>query len=989
MRKRIVALIVVILFLCTVLAGCGALEVPSGSESAQPQQVGLVINELVASNQYSLVLEDGTSPDWVEIYNGTGQSINLKGYGLTDDTTDRYKFTFPSVALPAGGYLVVLATGTEDTAAADGLLRMGFKLSGTNGEELILSAPNDQTVQAISFDAVPTDISYGLDETGHYVYFGLPTPGEKNSGPTNTTPEFTEAVVESPLVINEFTRKNEYSIMDKDGERYEWVEIKNTGSEAINLNGYGLSDDVTDTKKWVFPDMELAPGELRIVFLSGKDQRDPNGELHANFGLGSTDTHLVLSQELGRSIDVVEIHAEMGNASYGRSAGDVNTWLYYPEPTPGTENTTKGFSEIDKATEKYLPDLYISETKVSAAARSGDADWIELANKGSETIDLTGYGLSDDKDEPFLFTFSEGSLAPGEYVVVKLDGGDSSLSAPFGLSHAGETVYLTRADGVVIDSLATGVQYPSYSSGRVADASRRDKVYFTTSTPGESNASQAYSTYAGKPVFSQAGGYVSAGTSISIQANDGATIYYTTDGSKPTSSSMQYTGPVSISKTTPLRAVAYEGGKLPSEVTTENYLIEEQHSIPVVCISVDPDEFFGYENGIYADGAGHTHDGEAGFPYSKANFWRDVEREISFEWFEADGTKGIEFPAGVKIFGQYSRALDQKSLVIKLRGAYGLSEVTYPFFRDYDVTTFNSLLLRVSGQDVAMTKLRDAMFAQAVKDTMDLDYQEYRPCAVYINGEYWGLYNLREQLDENYVANHYDVDPDTVDIIKGNSDVKAGSIADWSELKKYVSEHDLGDPEVYEYVKSRVDIEEYADYIITETFFCNTDSGNVRFWRDSGNNVYRWMLYDLDWGLFRTTYKWNYIEEYFNPLGHGIGKGFSTTLSCGLLENAAWKEYFIERYAWHLQNTFDPERICTLIDAMAAEIAPEMPRHIARWNDASDALARSTPSSMERWQSNVDELKKMATERVALVKEDLQEFFRLTDARMAELFPSE
>ena len=234
-------------------------------------------------------------------------------------------------------------------------------------------------------------------------------------------------------------------------------------------------------------------------------------------------------------------------------------------------------------------------------------------------------------------------------------------------------------------------------------------------------------------------------------------------------------------------------GKLTSEVKTENYLVEDKHDIPVLCINSDPDGLFGYNNGIFADGPGHTHNADD-FPFTGANFFKlqDVEREISFEWFEADGTKGVEFPAGIKIFGQYSRAIDQKSFAVYLRSSYGQDQVTYPFFRDYDVTTFKTLVLRISGQDCNSTKLRDAYFAQVVKDTMDLDYQEYRPCSVYINGEYWGLYNLREKLNENYIVSHY---PGTkkgeIDLIKGNSAVRAGSDDDYKELRKYIQNHNL------------------------------------------------------------------------------------------------------------------------------------------------------------------------------------------------------
>lgn len=1002
----------------------------SACSNSQSATDAVVINEVVTSNKYSLTASDGSAPDWVELYNGTGASVNLSGWGLTDEETDQYKFKFPNVTIKSGEYLLVYCSGDEQTDNEDGILRTGFKLS-SKGEFLALTDARGNTVQAMNLDSMPSDISYGRADDGSYLYFGLPTPGAKNEGITNTTPEFDQAVAESPVKINEYIINNDYSIVDGDGERSSWVEIINTGSEAVDITGFGLSDDETDTKKWAFPEMSLQPGEIRLVFLSGKDKTDPNGELHANFKLSKNDQKLILSQEMGRTIDVSVIDPKLGTASCGRAEGDYSNWVYFAEPTPGAANTTKSFTEIAQASETYLPAVYLSETKSNKVARSDDPDWIELANSGSEAVNLSGYGLSDSKDEPFRFKFPESAvLQPGGYLVVycgnlPTEQQTGLVASDISLNADGEDVYLTKPDGSILDTINTGVEYNGITSGRVSG--NKERVYFTTATPGAANPEQSYKTYTRKPTLS-AGGYVDSGYSVEIKAEDGAAIYYTTDGSKPTTSSNKYTSPISITESTPVRAIAVSDGKLTSECSTENYIVDESHTIPTICISVNDDEFFGETNGIYSKGAGYSN---SEFPHTSANYWKDIEREISFEWFEADGTKGVEVPAGIKIFGQYSRALDQKSLVVKFRNSYGASEVTYPFFRDYDVTTFSSLILRVSGQDVNSTKLRDAFFAQVCKNYMELDYMEYRPCAVYINGKYWGLYNLREQLDENYVKNHYnssstdhidvgnetgnasegaeakatqsdtskqsdadakhvagsDYGSELIDVVKGNRDVKHGSLQDWNELLEYVRTHDLSNDEAYKYVCSRVDVKEYADYIIAETFFNNTDSGNIRFWRDgSGDNKYRWMLYDLDWALSPSTYKWNYIEEYFNEVGHGIGHGFSTVLPRALLKNPEWKKYFIERYAYHLTHTFRSERTNAILDQMAEEIRPEMERHIARWaNTGSPAQEISTPASMDVWEANLASLKKMLNERISIVTEDLQEYFGLSDARMQEL----
>ncbi|MHB1315616.1 MAG: lamin tail domain-containing protein [Christensenellales bacterium] len=314
---------------------------------------GLIISEVVTSNQYSLTDSTGVSPDWIELYNGTGASINLSGYGLSDDSADPMQFKFPSVNITSGQYLVVFAVGKEDSKTADGIISLGFQLA-QDGEKLLLSDPSEKLIQQLEVGPMPSDMSYGWTKDGNYGYFSITTPGSANSSNYNTKPEFDTSSVESVLKINEVMPKNDASVMDQSGERHEWAEIINTGTQPVNLKDYALSDNASDRKKWVFPELELAPGEMMMVFLSGKNITAGN-ELHANFQLSSDETSLLLSNPQGLPIDVVKWVDAPGNVSLGRDPQNMNTWLYYASPTPGEANTTKGFNEIDKNTERYLP----------------------------------------------------------------------------------------------------------------------------------------------------------------------------------------------------------------------------------------------------------------------------------------------------------------------------------------------------------------------------------------------------------------------------------------------------------------------------------------------------------------------------------------------------------------------------------------------------------------------------------------------------------
>ena len=988
LTRRSMSLGCAVMFLCSfLLSACSEFTLTNPTPTTPP--AGLVINEILSSNHSCLVASDSTTPDWIELYNNSDADINLEGYGLTDKAKEPFLFTFPSVTIAAKGYLVVYCTDSLDISNKDGILRTGFKLS-SSGETLALTGANKVTIQVMEFPAIPTDVSYGLAENGEYLFYEVPTPAAPNSGTTSETGEFGDTKVDSSLIINEYMTSNKYSIPDSDGERCDWVEIKNTGSNPVNLHGYGLSDSEDDPRKWSFPDKELGAGEVQIVFLSGKNKVTSNGELHASFRLSTSDPQLMLLDEHGKIVDSVTPEDLNGSVSKGRNVDQPDAWLYYPVSTPGTDNTLKGFDNLADA-ENALPDVYISEVKSINPDHS--ADWIELYNSSSKSVDLTGYGLSDNNENLYRFKFDDVKINAGEYKIIECVGTTGTagkLKAPFGLSVSDETVYLTDTEGRIIDHIDSGVQSGTISVGRSAGSNKQ--MYFAASTKGKANDGTTYATYAKTPDFSVAGGYASSGTKVELSAGKGETIYYTLNGAEPTQNSQKYTAPITITKTTPIRAKSFGENKAPSLVSTQTYIVGVSHEVPIVCINMDPDDFSSDAKGIYAKGPGYSQEDGDGSDYAhtKANYWQNWERKMNFEFFEADGTEGVDFDAGIKIFGQYSRELAQKSFSIHLRGQYGLAEVTYPFFRDFDITTFSTLILRTSGQDWNLTKFKDAFIHQITKGTMDMDYMEYRPCVVYINGEYWGIYNIREKENESYVESHYkDAKEGQIDIIKGNTNVKAGSNKDWEELRAYIKSKTpcfnggtnlLNDKTVMAYIEERVDMKDFMEWAITEIFCCNTDTGNMRVFRYQGGK-WRYMLFDLDWGFQTDGYKKNgdktFIEDFFNPNGAGSGDRFYTHMQMAVYYNNTWREQFIELYAKHMKTTFAPERLTAIIDKMAAEIRPEMGRNIQKWNQ---------PASMNKWEDNVKDLKDTVTKRWDAAKQEFQSFFKLSDARMSELF---
>lgn len=952
-----------------------------------PTEGEIIVSEVMTSNATTVKDSFGEYTDWIELYNTTDKELSLAGCFLSDDENKLYGYEFPAVKMGPYEYLTIYASD-RNLRDKEGELHTNFKISA--GEGVYFSRMGSLISSLVTPADLPEDISYGqMQDSEGFTrgYFAKPSPGVANSGP------FAEVFAELDLSeigirINEFMMKNENVLYDEDGDCPDWVELRNVSDAPISLAGYGLSDKFADPLKWTFPDITLQPGEYLLVLLSGKTKTyDENSLfLHADFKLSKDDNGLLLSNEKGIFIDRIATVELPESASYGRDPAEITAWKFFTRPTPGKENSANGFDTLDAfqvgATQKvYISEVCsVSSSKISALPNE---DWIELYNNTDEAVNLSGWSISKSIGDLRYYTFPEITIAPHSYLTVNASGTPSqSTKTPdvgFKVSHTGATLYLVDGEGMVTDAYETGLQRAGVTSGRVIENGTLTRKFFSTPTKGKENVTDGSSSaYAQPPVIeSSAGVLIAESHTVTLSTlQKGGVIYYTTDGTAPTDASNLYTEPLEITASTSIRAIVYAEGYLPSQITTQTFLVEDEHSINVVCLTCNPDDLFGYERGIWADGPGWTPTS----PHKGANFWKDWEREVFFEYYEKDGTLGISFSAGIKNHGQYSRAQPQKSVSINLKEAYGSGTAYYPFFGEEELAVFDNLLLRTGGQDQKYTNLIDAYCARVVDDQMDLDIMNDRPVAVYVNGEYWGLYYIRDKINESYVYYRQGIEADNLDMIKGTKSAQTGSYTAHKELLDYIKKNDLSKQEHFDYVAARIDIEEWTNYWITQSYLANTDTGNIRFYcSKDGEGKWRWILFDLDWALFRSTYKWNMIEEFIDPDGHGVGNSFSTVIAVGLFKNAAYKTYFIEKYAEYMHTVFTVDRMLTILDEMVDEIDEEMVRHCARWK----AMSYST------WQKSITKLETIIKERWNYSKGDLKETFKLSDAYMAELFPED
>lgn len=907
----------------------------------------LTISEVMPS-------EDETGYRWVELHNNGNSALQLENYCLSDDESAPLKWQFPSGTVSPGGYVCIYLSGLG--SKADDGIHASFKLSKED-TVLLLSDLQGTAIDRMEWQALPPKgISAVKNEAGETVYTAFPTFEAANSDQTFTSTTMSVMDASDPVHINEVLKNNTLSIADSDGERHEWVELKNTSSSSVTLKGYFLSDNPDDLYKWALPDVTLEAGSYLVVFLSGKNRT--SGELHASFSLSEEENDIFLSTLNGmRSESMSLAGVTRDNISVGLD--DSGNIRYYAAPTPGAKNA-HGFETADQIGCFDNQGVFISEVSAIQEVKSSQNDWIELYNGSSKEVDLTGWTLSDNPDEPAKFTFSGFTIAAGSYRIVECTSHptrQTSGIAPFGISPSGETIVLHNASGALVDSFNTGALTPGITSGRIVTDPYTARVFFQNATKGKENDAEVSVGISPQPVFSETGLYQTDPISVTITCSDpNAAIYYTTDGDEPSTKSYLYSGPITISKSTPLRAISVVAGKLVSDTATATYLFVEPHTVPVVCITGNAKRINEVMRVNHKD--------------------EKVERLAYISYYEADGQLGISFPAGIKPKGAGTIVYGQKSLSVNLRAGYGQSSVTYPFWDDYEFKTFSALVLRNGGQDWSAARIRDSFISRLVEG-MYVDNSATRPVVVYINGVYNGLYDLNEDLNSEFLVTHYGIDGDTVDFIRRNEAVIKGSNKDIKRVRNIGSNSDLSNDEKFAEYSQWVDVTYFTDYYIATTYICNSDMFNQKYWRTQDYTLkWRPVFFDLDYG-FKSASR-DMLGKFFNPKGEASPDQSRTyfEIYIGLRKNAAWRDYCVERYVEVVETYFNSERATALLDEMVAALRPEMQRQIDKWH---------RPYSMKVWEESIAELRDIVARRPEYALQNLQDYFRVSQEKMDEL----
>ena len=477
------------------------------------------------------------------------------------------------------------------------------------------------------------------------------------------------------------------------------------------------------------------------------------------------------------------------------------------------------------------------------------------------------------------------------------------------------------------------MQYEDISYGRVdGEAGLR---YFTEVTPGAANGGSAYYGRAPRPVYSVLGGMYRTGDELTVTLSvpSNCRIYYTLDCTDPTENSTPYTGPISVTGTTILRTRVYGEGYLESIMDTQSYLYDVNNgngTAFVVSLVSDPYNLTSDEAGIMVKGP----NAEPKYPYGSmnkgANFWMDWEREAHVEVFNPDGSTMISQECGIKLHGQFSRAEKQKAFKVIARSKYGANRFEAAIFSHRPYTEYQSFLLRSSSEDGYKTRFRDALL-QRLAEGGCVDYQETEFGVLYIDGQYWGHYNLRERICKSNICQFegWEGDEDDIDLIKANTNVMQGSNESMVQLLDYVTSHDMNTAEAYQVLDNAIDIQNYIEYMAVEMYTGNTDTLNVKRYRNpKRDGKWKWVLFDLDWSFSVDT---NSPQRWLTPGGMGNNLRTDNKLFIACMKNETFVDRFLTYLGEKMATTYSAENIKAMVDEFYNAIAPLMPDHYARW----------------------------------------------------------
>jgi hypothetical protein len=968
-------------------------ETIPGDTAACP---ALLISEVVSSNRDSLEDGAGDSPDWIELYNASGVSQELSGWSLSDDPDDPGAWRFPAVDLPAGAFLLVFASGKEGEEIPQGELHASFRLSA-DGELLLLSCPLG-LADSLEVPALDEDLAYGraqavsaraLLQAGDTARFAVDPPAGFEAAGFDDS-----AWRDLPLGVGfdgvdsdaEPTNVALLAATSQSSDGY-----SRTGAQAVDgdLDTFSHTADA-DLEPWwqvelgglwsvssvkLHNRLNCCPERLYNITVSLLDA--DGGELWVSETLNPTDegsAPVDPGEQLEVRLDEPVVAAAVRVSKLAVNGASSSEWLSLAEvEVMGVE--------ASPYTDSIVSDVGAWMQGVSA--RAGLRSWVELPGSAPDRVELAlayddAFALWLD-GEPLAASHTLGhGQASGEHSGAEAE----SFALEPGLFAGGEALLAFELQNIAADDddllLAPTVSAQWLEQGEPA--------FFSEPTPGAPNG-EGWAGVVQAPEPSHPRGFYDAPFELELGcATPGAAIAYTTDGSTPSADHGTLVEPVDahasvvatipIDTTTVLRAVALREGWGDSPVVAHSFLFLEDvirqpaapegypgtwdgmsqsavsadyemdpevvddpayhddlltglRAIPTVSIALDPDDLFGAEDGIYV----HS--------LQRGEEW---ERAASVELIETDGT-GFQVHCGLRVHGygwRYHSSTKKHAFRLEFSSAYGPRSLSYPLFPDSDAERYDSIVLRSQGsrgwqdfRDPEQSQyLRDAFARDTARDMGKVDGHG-RHVHLYLDGLYWGLYQLVERPDASFGERYFGGDDDDYDAINRRTTTNEaidGTLDAYNELLA-LADQDVTDPAVWGAIQAVLDVDDLIDYMLIHQYTVNRDGpccyshNNMRGVRERRDGaLWRWFVWDMEYSIWDASDATNIDIDVSGSISHVYAR---------LRENSEFRARYAERAAMHLGpgGALTAEACTARWEARSAEIQDAIVAESARWGD--------------------------------------------------------
>lgn len=936
----------------------------------------IVINEVVTSNATGYQDEHGENYDWIEIYNGEDSAVNLNGYYLSDDQLNPYEWQFGDITIGSKGYLVVWASG----------------------EDIIASSLSPDSLPSLQcwFSASKVDTANSEQVT----YVG----GQNRVSVWNSTD-------------NNYTAKQ-----TTDAKKPTYISDGINGKPVIRFDGSNVL--ISDL-------MPPTGGDPRTFFVIEGNANLDSANLNKN-------NHILHygAYGMGEAYGII-IRDKANNYIIGNH--------YWQQFFYSTKSMDKGSHLISTVYKNGIDDFFVDGSAVGSSygeLNTVGSNTMRIGSRignGSELFagDIAELIVCDDA------LSNEDRSRVENYLAIKYGMPTHGFHTSFKLNSSGETLTLSDPKGnlvhrIVVPEMPTDVSYGHIGDGTALFAkptpgAKNDTPAFTglmtkpnfsvdqgfylttqtlTLTNSDPEAVILYTLDGSDPDTSALNGFdfsvkydYEVTDRSNLQTRSSKTFIYKApilieqkinvpNDRSDIPAAIKLWDPASsdVTKATIVKAASWKPNAMKSEIITKTYFVDPdaktRFNLPVVSIITPDYNLFDYDTGMYVPGA--YYDATSSLATPIANFNQSTwERGANIELFDREGVLLYKQGAGIRIHGNYSANWKRKSFRVEAHSEYAASTFKYEIFpglKSYEavggktIDEFNSFLIRNSGNNWDDNLYHDAMVHRLV-DHLGVDGQASRAIVHFLNGEYWGIMNLREKQDASYFSNHYDMKENDVIIINartmGVSEGADHEYEDYNDVERFVDANLLTDSANYAYINTKIDIDNYLMHFLVEIYIDNTDflGNNRKMWKKrtsaykpdaklGHDGRWRWLLYDTD-------------QSFVHPENDRLTPTTTDDLLSNrilrrLLDVDTVKNGFINSFCDQMNSTFLPERVVHVIDSMQNEMDYEMGYHVDRWNcpNRSTCIARD---------QEVGERLAFARKRPHYMREHLKSRFVLDD----------